>query len=163
MTTSCREYKSESSYSPQSRQKTGLHVFRWKGGTSKRSAVKKKKRKSSEEEKKTSKTFLGSEYSMVCKICGHACSSNKKSSIGCLANMALPVWAPGPGNGKIWGDMRRDKRGIIRERGENEWCKQRVREERRKGWAYSLIAICCIQLAPKGIKCMWSIRLISVS
>lgn len=152
---------SASFYSPQSHQKKGPHVFRWKGGTSKRSVVKKDK-ENLQRRRRKHKTFLGSEYSMVCNICGHACSSKKNFQWppGLYGSASLSARAH---EWRNTGAMRRDKRGIIGERGENSWCKKRVKDERRKGWAYSSIAICCIQLAPKGIKCTWSIRLISVS
>lgn len=153
-------------YSPQSRQKTGPHVFRWKGGTSKHSAEEGKKGAAHQRRRKHVKQSLAVNIQWSVK-CGAILVHPQRNSSGWLANMTLLLWAPGPTNGEMTGGYeQRQRRAHWRERrkfkykiyGVNNGSERRRRDD---WWFYILIAICCIQLAPKGIKCTWSIRFFS--
>lgn len=164
MTTSCRKYVHVSLLTTVSPE-NGAPCLQVERRNFKTLCRGRKKGSSSSEKKKTCKTILGSEYSMGCKMWGHTCSSTEKFQW--LTNMTLLLWAPGPTNGEMTGGYeQRQGRAHWRERrkfkykiyGVNNGSERRVRDD---WWLYILIAICCIQLAPKGIKCTWSIRFFS--
>lgn len=126
----------------------------------------KEKGSSSSEKKKHVKQSLAVNIQWGVK-CGAMLVHPKRNSSGWLANMALPLLALGPTNGEMTGGYEeRQGRAHWRERrkfkykihGVNNGLERRGRDD---WWLYSLITICCIQLAPKGIKCMWSIRFFS--
>lgn len=121
-------------YSPQSCQKTGPHVFRWKGGTSKHSAEERKKGAAHQRRRKHVEQSLAVNIQRGVK-CGAMLVH--PSSSGWLANVALLLWAPGPANGEMTGGYEeRQGRAHWRER-KKIMGKQWVGEE-RKGWLMAL-------------------------
>lgn len=139
-------------YSPQSRQKTGPHVFRWKGGTSKHSVEEGKKGAAHQRRSKYVKQSLAVNIQWGVK-CGAMLVHPKRSSSGWLANMALPLGVPGPTNGEMTG-------GYEQRQGRAHWRERRKFKDKiygvnngleRKGWLMAL-QLNCYMLHPISSK-----------